>query len=300
MGNPTTPSTRPFALRQLPWLLALLTLLACKPPPAEPPASLPGAASEPAAAVRALAQRLHDNDLAGFARTAVPAADYARLDSAWREGRSRWPLIELPLDEQLLPLLQTLSAPGAEARLKQGFDRQLAHQDRDLRDAARNLGLFGVRYVQEDAGLDEAQRKHAAAVIEALSDWGQRAPLGDPKRARAAIDRLCAAARRTGIRDDASLSATGMEQSLQKLGPFLAELKAVLAEHYGLALDDALAQLQSGLQEQHGDHATVQVRYPLARAQIETVATLERREGHWYLASQLRQAEALAAVTKAP
>ncbi|MFT3754845.1 MAG: hypothetical protein QM769_02685 [Pseudoxanthomonas sp.] len=291
MGN-TTPSNRPVVPGLL-WLLALLALVACKPQATEPPSALPGAASEPAAAVRELAQQLHDNDLAGFARAAVPAADYTRLDNAWRNGDSRWPLTLLPLDEQLLPLLQTLSAPGAEARLKQGFDRQLAHQDRDLRDAARNLGLFGVRYVQEDAGLDEAQRKHAAAVIGALSAWGQHAPLGDPKRARATIDRLCAAARRTGISDDASLSALGMEQSLQKLAPFLAELKAVLAEHYGLSLDQSLAQLQSGLLEQHGDLATVKVRYPLAKAQIETVVALERREGHWYLLSQLQQAERL-------
>ncbi|MFT3761584.1 MAG: hypothetical protein QM761_03025 [Pseudoxanthomonas sp.] len=284
-------------LRALPWLLAALLLAACKPQPAAetPPAALPGAASEPAAAVRALAARLHNDDLAGFARAAVPPAEYARLETTWRDGDSRWPLTLLPLDEQLLPLLQTLSAEGAETRLKRDFDRQLAHQDRDLRDAARNLGLFGVRYVQENDGYGDAERKHYAAVIQALSAWGQRAPLGDPARAHAAIDRLCAAARRTGIADDATLGRLGMEQSLQRLAPFFAELKAVLADGYGLSLGDALAQLQSGLLEQHGDHARVQVRYPLAGTQIEATTNLERRDGRWYLSSQLRQAETASA-----
>lgn len=284
-------------------LAAAFALPACKPEPATVPGpgELPGAASEPATAVRRLAQRLHDNDLVGFAEAAVPAAEYARLEAAWRDDGSRWPLTLLPLDDQLLPLLQALSAPGAEARLKRGYDQQLARQDRDLRNAARNLGLFGTKYVQERNEYTEEERRHYTQAINALSAWGQRAPLGDPKRAHAAIDRLCAAARRTGIADEAALRELGMEGSLKRLAPFFAEIKAVLADGYGLSLDESLRQLRSGLIAEHGEHAQVQVRYPLAGKEIDTVVDLERRHGRWYLAGYLRDAEqALAAIQRPP
>jgi hypothetical protein len=271
--------------------LAAGLLAACSREPAPAPAELPGAASEPATAVRVLAQRLHDDDLVGFATAAVPTSDYVRLQAAWRDGGSRWPLTLLPLDDQLLPLLQTLSAPGAEQKLKRGFDAQLANQNSDLRDAARSLGLFGIKYVQERNEYTDDERRHYAQVIAALSAWGQRAPLGDPGRAYAGIDRLCAAARRTGIASDADLRAAGMEESLKRLAPFFAELKAIAAESYGLALDQSLADLRSGLVAELDDHAQVEVRYPLAGKQIDTVVDLERHYGRWYLAGYLRDAE---------
>src|SRR5690606_10322585 len=68
-------------------LCGLLAMAGCQrvSAPAEP------GVSEPAAAVQRLARHLHDNDLVGFARDAVPPAEYAGLETAWREGRSRWP-----------------------------------------------------------------------------------------------------------------------------------------------------------------------------------------------------------------
>jgi hypothetical protein len=278
-------------------LCLVAALAGCKPAPV--PGELPGETSEPAVAVRLLAQRLHDNDWVGFAQAAVPPDDYARLAAAWRNGNSRWPLTLLPLNERLLPLLQTLSASAAEAELKQGYDQHLARQDSDLRDAARNLGLFGVKYAQEQGGYSEQQRQHYKQVIAALSAWGQRAPLGNPVHAHTAIDRLCAAARRTGITDDASLRELGMETSLTRLAPFFAEIKAVLADGYQLPLDESLAGLRSGLiAKQEGDNAQVQVRYPLADEEINAVLQMQRRVGRWYLAGVLRDAEqALAADT---
>lgn len=275
--------------------------VACKPAsgpgPAQASASITEpaeAATEPVAAVEKLGRFLQRGDLAGFARVAVPPADHARLETAWRNGDSRWPLTELPLDDQLLPLLQTLSAPGAEASLKRGFDRQLANQHRDLHAAARSLGLFGTRYVQEQGDYTPAQRRHYTQLIAALGAWGQKAPLGDPKRAHDAIDRLCAVARKTGIASEEDLRAAGMDGSLKKLAPFFIELRAVLAD-YGLDLDASLAQLHAETEKQDGDAATVRVRYPLAGKDIQATAELQRRDGRWYLTEYLHAAEALAA-----
>ena len=253
------------------------------------------AASEPAAAVQRLARHLHDNDLVGFARDAVPPAEYARLETAWREGRSRWPLTELPLDEQLEPLLATLAAPGSERSLQQGFNRNFANQDKDLRDAARSLGSFGVQYVKREGVYTAEERAHYAQVITALSEWGAQAPLGDPKRGAAAIPKLAAAARRTGLTSEQALREAGMSESLRRLGPFFAQAKATLAS-YGLPLDRSLSGLRTELVEQNGDQARVRIHYPLGKREIDTVVSLQRRDGHWYLADHLRHAEqALAA-----
>ena len=272
---------------------ALLAVAGCQRAPAPGPQAV--AASEPAAAVQRLARHLHDNDLVGFARDAVPPTDYARLETAWREGRSRWPLTELPLDEQLEPLLATLSAPGSEGRLQQGFKRNFANQNKDLRDAARSLGSFGVQYVKREGVYTTEERAHYAQVITALSEWGAQAPLGDPKHGATAISKLAAAARRTGLSSEQGLREAGMTESLRRLGPFFAQAKATLAS-YGLPPDRSLSGLRTELIEQKGDQARVRIHYPLGKREIDTVVSLQRRDGHWYLVDHLHHAgQALAA-----
>lgn len=276
------------------WLTAalLLTLVACRREAA--PEELPGAASEPAGAVRQLAGHLQRNDLEAFARDALPDTERARLAEAWSQGHSRWPLTELPLDEQLGPLLAVLAAPGSEKELRRAFERQLAGQDAALRDATRSLALFGTQYVKTQGGYSEEEQAHYSQVIAALGAWTATAPLADRKRAVAAIDRLAAAARATGLDSDAALAAAGMDESLRRLGPFAAAAKAVLAD-YGLDLDRSLADLRTGLVEENGDQATVRIHYPLAGTEIDTVVSLTRRDGRWYLSDYLQHAAALLA-----
>ncbi|WP_368565328.1 hypothetical protein [Pseudoxanthomonas sp. UTMC 1351] len=267
-------------------LLAVLAIGACKREPAE----LAGAASEPAAAVRQLAHHVRANDLVGFARAAVPPAQYAQLEIAWRENRSRWPLTELPLEDKLAPMLAVLAAKDSERRLGRQFDSQFARQDRDLKAAARSLGLFGVQYVKNEGNYTTEERDHYAQIIRALGEWAEEAPLGDPQHADVTITRLAAAARKTGLTSEQDLAAAGMEGSLRRLSPFFAEAKAVL-DNYGLPLDASLADLRTGLVEQKGDKATVRIHYPLAGQEIDTVASLELRDGHWYLSDYLRHVE---------
>lgn len=278
-------------------LLGLLLLAAgCgRPPPATVDAG--GGAIRPAQAVRRLTAHLRANDLPAFARDAVPPALHAQLEVAWRAGRTRWPLDELPFDERLPPLLKSLSAPGAEARLQQVFDRQFSGARAELRAAAAALGLFGVQYVSREGDYSDDERAHYAQLVAAISHWGMAAPLGDPRRARAAIRQLTAAARRTGLASEADFARLGMQESLRRLGPFAASVKRVLAQ-YGLPLDDSLAAMRVELQQQTGDQARVRMRYPLGGGDIDTVVTLQRVDGRWYLRDYLRHARA--AVAAAP
>lgn len=253
------------------------------------PSDLPGAGSEPAEAVRVLAGRLQANDLSGFARAALPPADHAAMEAAWREGRSRWPISELPLSTHLPGLLATLAAPGAEARLQQSFDTQLAGQGADLKSAARSLTLFGAEYLRKQPHYTAAQRAYYIAIVKALGSWGAHAPLGDRGRARAALERLTASARRTGLYSEADFSAAGLDGSLTRLAPFAADMKAVLGT-YELDLDETFADLRTGLVSQKGDVAVVRVEYPLAGVEIPTTVRLLRRDGHWYPEAFLQEA----------
>lgn len=275
--------------------LLLCLLAGCRPEPAPPMAS--SDISKPARAVRVLTAHLRDNDLVAFARDAVPPRLHAQLEVAWREGRTRWPLEELPFDERLPALLAALAAPGSEARLQKVFDREFSGADAQLKTAAASLGLFGAQYIHSEGEFSDAERAHYAQFIEAISRWGMAAPLGDPQRARKAIAQLARAARKTGLHTQAGFAKAGMQRALQALSPFLATTKQALAS-YGLQLDDSLGAMQATLQQQTGDRATVRMRYTLGGHPVDAVVEVERVDGRWYLSDYLRHAQA--AVTAKP
>jgi len=285
-GNVQTPLRK----RRSTWCGALLVVVVAMAGCSREAADPPKRPSGPAAAVLRLAEHLRHNDLRGFARDAVPPVHFKALEAAWRSGTSRWPLTELPLDDQIEPMLSALAAPEALRDLKQSFDRNLANQGRDLRQAAVSLGSFGVQYVQREGDYSPQERAHYVLVINALSEWAQQAPLGDPVRADAAISKLAAAARTSGFTGGTSLREAGMEASLVRLEPFFAASKNVLAS-YGLLIDRSLDGLRAEVIAEQGETAQVRLRYPLAGREVETVVDLERHDGRWYLADYLREGE---------
>lgn len=287
------------------WILLLACLCAlaaaCRPAsgPATPAADAPPGAAKPAEAVRLLTRHLHDNALDAFARDALPPQLHAQLETAWREGRTRWPLDELPFGERMPRILAALAAPGSEARLRQVFDRQFANADREIDSAAATLGLFGVQYVRGEDDFSEDEREHYSQLITAASRWAQGAPLSDPARARAAIAELATAARRTGLASEADFARLGLRESLRRLSPFVAASKQTLAD-YGLDLDASLGALDASLQSQTGDTARVRMRYALGGEAIDAVIEVERHDGRWYVSDFLRHAEAAVKRPAAP
>lgn len=253
------------------------------------------AATRPVDAANLLRDRLLAHDGAGFARLAVPASLHARLAAGWKDGRSRWPLDELPLDARLPKLLATLQAPGADKALMATFRRQFAGADRDIDQAIRTLVLFGGEFVQKDGDYTAEERAHIAQAILALGDWGLKAPFADKARAQRFFTALTAAARRSGIdgkAGPAAFAGLGMESSLNRLSPFLATLLAQLRQQYGLDIDASLRALKVSLLQQTGDTARLRLQYPLAGRQIDAVVPAVRIDGHWYLADFVQRAEA--------
>jgi hypothetical protein len=222
----------------------------------------------------------------------VPPSQYQRLQQAWADGHSQWPLTELPLGDQLLPMLAALRRPGASAELQRSFDRQLAGQSGAVRQAAQSMGNFGVQYLRHQKGYTPSQQAHYIALVEALSGWAQGAPISDRARARSSIAALVGAATQVGFEDDAGLQAAGMEGSLQQLAPFIHTLKAVLAS-YGLGVDEALRSIRGEVLSLEGDNALVRLQYDLAGRELTLQLPLSRREGHWYLTRTLADTDAI-------
>jgi len=277
------------------WVLSLslctvVLLTACKRDAIDPDAP----AAEPVAALQQIDRQVADNDLVGYARVSVPPRQYARLQAAWADGHSRWPLTDLPLDGQLLPMLATLSAPDAPQRLQRSFDAQIAGQATGVRQAAHSMGLFGVQYLRNQTDYSESERAHYSQVVDVLSRWAAAAPLTDKQRAKTTITLLTATARTVGLSTDAQLQAAGMEETLRRLGPFARAFKTALAS-YGLSLDAALTGLRGEVVSQQGDTAVLRIQYPLAGEQIEAQVRMARRDGHWYLARTLEETDALLA-----
>ncbi len=288
------------------WLFAGLLLSAAlagcerqRPTSATHVAAAPQPARTPEQAVLLPTRLLRQNDLAGFALATVPATLHAPLQAAWREGRTRWPLDELPFDQRLPQLMQALSAADAQPRLQRGFERQFAGADAELAAAARALGLFGLQYLQREGDFSPAERAHYAQLVQAISAWARTAKLGERERGVAAIARLTAAARATGLASEADFRRRGMHDSLQALGPFVAAGKQVLSG-YGLDIDAALDGMHASVEARDGDSATVRMRYRLGGHAIDASVPVQRIDGHWYVRDFVRHARAATAPAAAP
>ena len=267
------------------FVLAIAPMLAaCR---REAPAPEPQAAT-PAETVRLLTGHLLDDDLDAFAREAVTPALHARLEQAWRDGRTRWPLDQLPFADHLPRAMAALSAPDAERTLMQDFERQLANAN--LGPAAEFLTVFTVQYIVQQGDFSVSEREHYPMLVQAFGQWARSAPIGDRARAKAAIATMTAAARTAALDSDAAFADAGMQDSLRRMSRVLASGKTVLAS-YGLDLYDDLRGMDVQLQSQTGDIARVRMRYRLAGTPIDTVVQLERRDGRWYVSDFLRHAE---------
>ncbi|VXB16843.1 conserved hypothetical protein [Luteimonas sp. 9C] len=282
-------------------LLLLLGLAACQREAAVEVVPAPGAGT-PVEAVTLLTAHLRAGDLAAFARDASTPDLQPGLDAAWRAGRTRWPLDELPLSAQLPAVLAALSAPQAERVLLQTFNRQFAGAEREMRSAAVGLGAFAIQYLEQGGDFSEDERAHYTQMIAAASQWANAAPLADRTRARETITALVAAAGTGGIDSDAALGAAGMQDGLTRLSPLFQAGKQRLAA-YGLDLDQTFDSVAATLDSQTGDTARVRLRYQLAGQPVDTVIAVERHDGRWYVSDFLahaRQAAAPAAAAAPP
>jgi len=249
------------------------------------PTIIPGGADQEEA-VRALNTHLINNDLAAFARAALPPELHAELGVAWKAGHTRWPLDEFPLSTHYPDVLAALSAEDARAELMAVFDQQLAGAERDLRQSARLLSAFMVQFIQHQGHdlYSENERAHYSQLIMAAGQWAAAAPLADRECAGQALDLLIPAARKADLGSDTAFAEAGMDESLNHFAPVMAAFKQALAL-YGLDINALLAnaRVQSFGQNE------VELRYRLGTHEITAIIPVEQIDGRWYVSDFVRR-----------
>ncbi|MCC7096952.1 MAG: hypothetical protein IT472_07230 [Thermomonas sp.] len=297
MTGPDHLRTAPRFALLLCGALVLSWLSGCRPTPETAATDASGlrnaAAERPVDAVLVLRDRLLARDGAGFAHVALPPALHAQVETAWRAGRSRWPLEELPLDGDIPRMLAALQEPGATRSLMDSFHRQFAGADGDIDQAVRTLVVFGRSYLQKDPDYNDEQRKHIDQAMMALGDWALAAPLSDPNRAQHLFSALAASATRTGIdgrHAKTDLARLGMTAGLARLSRFYATLLTQMRLQYGLDFDASLRSAQVSLLQQTGDTARLRLQYQFAGQPVDAIIPVVRIDGHWYLADYVADA----------
>lgn len=275
-------------------LLALLTLLlalaACRREPADT-ARAPG---DPVAAVQGLAQALRDNDLVRWSRLSLPPDLYRQSEALWLRRQAEAEPATAEDAAEYAAMMARLTAPDAEQALMRDLEPKLVRFEGEvagqwpLMQAA--AGMFVKAAIEANTELAAPEKAHAGEIVDGLLAWAQPQLFSDRERARKAVAVVADTARKLDLPTLEQARALPMQPALEKGGIALAGGKGV-ARIYGIDLDAALDGMQTRLVSSEGDHAVVAVSYPLLDRTLSFEMTLLRRDGGWYSAEAIRQAE---------
>ncbi|HEX5754949.1 MAG TPA: hypothetical protein VFY12_01175 [Arenimonas sp.] len=270
-------------------LLLGLLLAACRGEQAVP------TADDPAAAIRAQAQALRDNDLARYAELSLPPALYAGMERRWNEAAASAAPVDALQRAEFDEMLQRLTAKNAEVELFRLYNKRMDTLEKEIAGQWPMLqataGIFLKAAVDNNAELDAEEKAHAQASIAAVLAWVTPELLTDRERARLAITELAASARQLELTSLEQTRQLNLQQALAKGGIAMAGLKRV-GRIYGFDADASLDALQVEYLEGDEQRARLRLRYPLLEQEIAVEIEMQRRDGGWYNARTLREAEA--------
>lgn len=253
------------------------------------------APGDPVAAVKGLAQALRDNDLVRYWRLSVPPELQRQMQARWK---SRLTTAPPPTEQQAKDYARTMArftAPDAEAKLYRSLDPKLKKLETEIGSQwplmQTTAGIFIKGIIQANDKLSPAEKEHFQAVGAALLDWAQPKVFTDRARAKRAIAVMVATAREMALPTLAQARALEMVPALEKFGIALKGAKQ-LGLVYGVDADAALNGIDVQLAAVHGDIATMDVSYPLLDKTVRFQMDMIRRDGRWYSADAVRDAEA--------
>ena len=266
--------------------LALLALAGCRREVVAP--------GDPVAAVKGLAAAVKDNDLVRYSRLSMPPALHKRMQARWKENLALAPAPTSAQQQDYAKWMVRLTAPDAEAQLYRSFDRKLKKIEPELNSqwplmqATGGIFLNGV--ITANAKLTEAEKAHAKAIGSAMIAWLKPERVTDRVRARRAIAVLATTARDINVPTLADSRRLEMIPTLEKAGRGLKGLKQI-GRIYGLDADASLSRVQARVESVDGPVATMEVSYPLLGKTVSFEMKLLRRDGRWYSADAVRDAE---------
>lgn len=267
-------------------LLACLSLAGCHRDPAAP--------GDPVAAVTGMAKAIRDNDLVRYSRLSVPPDLHKRMEKRWSDNLAAAPPPTAGQRRDYGRWMQRLTGVDAEKNLYRDFDAKLRKVESELGPQWSLMqatgGIFINGLIKANDKLGSAEKAHAQAVGAALLQWLTPATLTDRAKARAAIAILAQTARGLDLPTLENSRHLEMIPALKKGGQILKGLKR-FAGVYGIDADAALAGVQVRLLSAHGDLANMEISYPLFGKTITFEMQLIRRDGRWYSADAVRDAE---------
>lgn len=281
-----------WALFALLILLALaLALGTCRRDPPEQ-ARAPG---DPVAAVEGLARALRENDLVRYSTLSLPPDLHARSEALWNQRVAAAGPVQDQDAEQYDRLMARLTAPDAEAEILHDLEPKLARLETEIAGQwplmQATASIFLNAAIQANAELSDAEKAHGADVVSGLMAWARPALFTDRDRARAAVAALVRTAQALQLPTLGQARALPMIPALEKGGIALAGVKD-LARVYDLDLDRSLDGVSAALVSAEGDQARVKVSYPLLDKTVSFEMAMLRRDGGWYSAEAVHQAEA--------
>ena len=267
-------------------LLALLALAGCRREVVAP--------GDPVAAVKGMADAVKDNNLVRYSRLSMPPALHKQLEARWKANLALAPAPTTAQQEDYAKWMNRLTAADAETKLYVTFDRRMNKIEAEigsqwpLMQATGGIFLNGV--ISANSKLTSAEKGHAKAMGSALINWLKPELVTDRVRARRAIVVLTQTARDINLPTLADSQRLEMIPALEKASRGLKGLKQ-MGRIYGLDADLSLSQVKARVKAVEGPVATMDVSYPLLGKTVSFEMQLLRRDGRWYSADAVHNAE---------
>ena len=253
------------------------------------------APGDPVAAVKGLAEAVHDNDLLRYSQLSMPPDLHRQLEARWKLELAAAPPPSLAESRKFDQWMRRLTEPGAEAKLYKTTENKLKRFESEINSQwplmKTTLSIFAIGMIQANPQLGMSGKAHAESLAATVLDGLQPAQLTDRQRAREAIAVLVATTRELDVHTLQDTRRLDMPETLEKAGIALKGLKQV-GKLYGIDADAALAGVSASVESVEGDTATLQVRYPLLGKTIEFEMKLLRIDGRWYDADAVSSARA--------
>lgn len=237
---------------------------------------------------------LRKGDLTAVVQAALPPAHYERVKSEWKNKTQSEPSTEQDKQE-FAGMMAKLTAADAETKLYTELEPHLAKAETEMgAQLPLMVGMgrgFAAQAINESTKLSEAQKQQATQVVDAIAKWVESAKFFDRDKAKAAIAKAVATARKLELSSLEQVEKMEFEQVLAKGGALYLGLSEVLNE-YGLNLDAALASVKTEVVSEQGDQAKVKVSYTLFETPLSFESEMVKREGRWYGKDALAQLDA--------
>jgi len=247
------------------------------------PADPAAATATPEAAIKSAAASLRANDVGQFVQLVLPAAQYNDIKTKF-ESRER-PAPDAAEAAEFKQMMQKFTAADAETALMAELEPHLAQFEAEMApQLPMMIGMgrgFAAQAIQQNAEMNEDQKRQATQFIDALGNWLATAKLTDRDLAKSAIAKAVATARKLEVTELEQMNALSFDQAMDKAGIVFGGVKDVLAL-YGFNIDQSLDSTQVEVVKQEADSARVKVSYQVLGQTIAGEQDMVRQNDRWY------------------